>query len=112
VPGTGEGQPSPAPKEITGRLFQPATDPRNLPKDKSTQGAASGDRDGPLGGSATRLGQTGRVPDFENIKEPVERDAALKLQQAVQRIKANRERRGNPVRGGSGSPVNETRRDW
>jgi hypothetical protein len=56
------------------------------------------------------------VPDFDNpeaITSPTEREAVLKLQQAVQRIKANRERRGNtPVRPGPGSASGDTKRDW
>jgi hypothetical protein len=112
----GGGQPSSVPKETTGKLFKPATSPPSNSAGRSSTGASSGDQDGPLGGRATRLGKTGRVPDFDNpdaITSPTEREAVLKLQQAVQRIKANRERRGNtPVRPGSGSPGTDTKRDW
>jgi hypothetical protein len=115
APANGAGQPSRKPKETTARLFQPGPTPPSTPKNKPVAGAASGDQDGPLGGSATRLGKTGKVPDVDDIDaiaDPKEREAALKLRQAVQRIKANRERRGNPTRGGSGSSQSPTRRDW
>ena len=116
APANGGGHSSPVPKETTGRLFQPETSPPNSSPNKNSTGASSGAQDGPLGGSATRLGKTGRVPDFHNLEaitNPTEREAALKLQQAVQRIKANRERRSNgPVRPGNGSPGADTKRDW
>ena len=116
APANGGGKPSSVPKETTGKLFQPATSPPSNSTSTNSTGASSGDRDGPLGGSAMRLGKTGRVPDFDNLEaitSPTEREAVLKLQQAVQRIKANRERRGNsPVRPGSGSPGTDTKRDW
>src|SRR5262249_10655668 len=116
TPANGWGQPSSVPKETTGKLFQPATSPPSNSTSTSSTGASSGDRDGPLGGRATRLGKTGRVPDFDNLEaitSPTEREAVLKLQQAVQRIKANRERRGNsPVRPGAGSPAADTKRAW
>jgi len=94
-------------------LFKPMTPP---PANGSEAGVAeSGEQATTVGGRGARLGKANRVPDIDNIEavvDPVEREAAKKLQQAVQRIKANRERRNSPVRGGPGSSTPEPRRDW
>jgi hypothetical protein len=73
--------------------------------------------EGPMAGSSSRLGKSGgKAPDLQDIDsiaDPVEREAARKLQQAVQRIKANRDRRIMPVPGGKGeAAATDARRDW
>ena len=76
---------------------------------------AGGSMDGPLAGGSTRLGKSGRVPDVDDldaIRDPAEREAVEKLQQAVRRIKASRDRRANPNMKGLGPRSQETRRDW
>jgi hypothetical protein len=76
---------------------------------------ANGDQSSSAGGRAKKLARSGKVPDIDDIDaiaDPTERKAAQKLQQAVQRIKANRDRRANPVHGGPGSAESDTRRDW
>jgi hypothetical protein len=95
------------------KLFQPMT---STPVNGGTAGASEGGEQATSnGGRGVKLGKASRVPDIESIDaivDPVEREAAQKLQQAVQRIKANRERRNSPARGGPGSSASEPRRDW
>jgi len=66
---------------------------------------------GSRAGNGTKLGKPNHVPDLDTTGA-VEREAAQKLQQAIERIKANRERRARPTRSGAGSAPTETRRDW
>jgi hypothetical protein len=112
----GAGQPTEASQETLSKLFQPQSAPagNKPPDDKGA--AAGGTQEGPTAGSSSRLGKSGKAPDLkdiDSIADPVEREAARKLQQAVQRIKANRDRRIMPARGGKGDATStDTRRDW
>jgi hypothetical protein len=56
----------------------------------------------------------GRAPvRIEDIKDPTERAAALRLQQAIQRIQTNRDRHAAKPSSGRGDPANQDgRRDW
>jgi hypothetical protein len=98
---------------MVGQLFKPQTAPASAKPNPT--GSASGSSEGPIGGLATRLGKASKVPDIDDIDaiaDPTEREAAKKLLQAVQRIKANRDRRSNPSKGWRGAAGSDTRRDW
>jgi hypothetical protein len=116
TPPGGAGHPTESSQETLAKLFQPQTAPagNKPPDDKGA--AAGGSQEGPMAGSSTKLGQSGKAPDLkdvDSIADPVEREAARKLQQAVQRIKANRDRRVVPARSGKGdATATDTRRDW
>ena len=106
----GAGAPSSA--AVAG-LFHPSTS--TTANSQPTGSSAHSDRSSSGGGPAKKLADSGKVPDLDDIgaiADPVEREAAQKLQRAVQRIKANRDRRANPLRGGPGSAPYGTRRDW
>jgi hypothetical protein len=116
TPAQGAGQPGTSPKEGIARLFQPESpSPTIKPPDAGTAAGAS-NVEGPMAGGSSKLGKGGKAPDVDDldaIADPVEREAARQLQQAVQRIKAARDRRTSTVIGGKGNPVpSGTRRDW
>ena len=115
APATAVGRSSGTAKESADTLFKQSDGAPYPDKDKPATGTLSGAKDGRPTGRAERLGATGRVPDQDDPDKNLnraEQDAAVKLRQAVQRIKADRERRGEPVRGGTGSADTETKRDW
>lgn len=101
------GQAPGKPADVVARLFQPES-----PHAPDQGGAPQG----PKAGSSRRLAAAGEAPDLTDvdaIADPVEREAARRLRQAVQRIQAGRDRR--PARGPQGRPVDldgERRRDW
>jgi hypothetical protein len=108
-------QPSPKPEksgDTTGNgsaiaeLFRPGSTP-------STAGSAGPALKRNAEGTLSR-GEPGRAPErIEDITDPVERAAAQRLQQAIQRIQTNRDRHAPKPSAGRGDPANQDqRRDW
>jgi hypothetical protein len=112
----GAGHPSDVSDNTVAKLFQPETTPPIGAKPTDQRGVAQGGSiEGAGAGSSPRLGKGGKaldVNDVDAIADPVEREAARKLQMAVQRIKANRDRRIVPNPSGRGDASKDGRRDW
>ena len=109
-----DGKPWPVKDEVVAKLFKPdKTDTR--PSSNTGTGGA-GTADGKKPGLAARLGVGGKTfhpQDFDAIADPVERSAAKRLQEAIKRIQANRDRRLKLMRPGQSDPADQTgRRDW
>jgi hypothetical protein len=114
APATAAGPGSGNPKQIADRLFKPEEAAPDRDKNKRSAEASGGGSEGAPAGNADRLGKTGRSPDKDDseVMTRTEKEAAANLRHAVQRIKADRERRGEPVQRDAGSSAPETKRDW
>jgi hypothetical protein len=113
--GAGGQPPKTSEKEVS-RLFEPQTPPPPQTREDHPGAAALGGAPGQRPGSSTKLGQASGARDrydIEDIADPVEREAARRLQQIIQRIKSNRDRRPVPAGKVTGNASEEDwRRDW
>jgi hypothetical protein len=98
---------------VVAKLFKPDKSDDRPASSTGTGGAGS--MDGQKPGHSAKLGVGSKVfqpQDLDAIADPVERAAAKRLQEAIKRIQANRDRRLKLIPG-LGDTANLTgRRDW